>query len=83
MKVWNIRVNDIGGFDNYSFIQEDEPSNKQLEAIRKIYQNSGRYIPEDMEDIYVEIKGSFDNEKIPTYKQLIDDLKIKYGKVGK
>jgi hypothetical protein len=83
MKVWNIRVNDRGGFDNYSFIQEDEPSNKQLEAIRKIYQNSGRYIPEDMEDIYVEIKGSFDNEKIPTYQQLIDDLKIKYGKVGK
>jgi hypothetical protein len=83
MKVWNIKVTDRGGFDSYSFFQEDEPSNKQLEAIRKIYQNSGRYIPEDMEDIYVEIKGSFDNEKIPTYKQLIDDLKIKYGKVGK
>jgi hypothetical protein len=83
MKVWNIKVTDRGGFDGYSFFQEDEPSNKQLEAIRKIYQNSGRYIPEDMEDIYVEIKGSFDNEKIPTYQQLIDDLKIKYGKVGK
>jgi hypothetical protein len=83
MKVWNIKVTDRGGFDSYSFFQEDEPSNKQLEAIRKIYQNSGRYIPEDMEDIYVEIKGSFDNEKIPTYQQLIDDLKIKYGKVGK
>ena len=83
MKVWNIKVTDTGGFDSYSFFQEDEPSNKQLEAIRKIYQNSGRYIPEDMEDIYVEIKGSFDNEKIPTYQQLIDDLKIKYGKVGK
>ena len=83
MKVWNIRVNDIGGFDNYSFIQEDEPNNKQLEAIRKIYQNSGRYIPEDIEDIYVEIKGWFDKDKIPTYQQLIDDLKIKYGKVGK
>jgi hypothetical protein len=69
MKVWNIKVTDTGGFDSYSFFQEDEPSNKQLEAIRKIYQNSGRYIPEDMEDIYVEIKGSFDNEKntnIPT-----------------
>jgi len=83
MKVWNIRVNDRGGFDSYSFIQDNEPTNQQLEAIRKIYQNSGRYIPEDMEDIYVEIKGSFDNEKIPTYQQLIDDLKIKYGKVGK
>ena len=83
MKVWNIRVTDRGGFDSYSFIQDNEPSNQQLEAIKKIYQNSGRYIPEDIEDIYVEIKGSFDNEKIPTYQQLIDDLKIKYGKVGK
>jgi hypothetical protein len=83
MKVWNIKVTDRGGFDSYSFIQDNEPTNQQLEAIRKIYQNSGRYIPEDMEDIYVEIKGSFDNEKIPTYQQLIDDLKIKYGKVGK
>jgi hypothetical protein len=83
MKVWNIKVTDTGGFDSYSFIQDNEPTNQQLEAIRKIYQNSGRYIPEDMEDIYVEIKGSFDNEKIPTYQQLIDDLKIKYGKVGK
>ena len=83
MKVWNIKVTDRGGFDSYSFIQEDEPSNKQLEAIRKIYQNSGRYIPEDIEDIYVEIKGWFDKDKIPTYQQLIDDLKIKYGKVGK
>ena len=83
MKVWNIRVTDRGGFDSYSFLQEYEPSNQQLEAIKKIYQNSGRYIPEDIEDIYVEIKGSFDNEKIPTYQQLIDDLKIKYGKVGK
>ena len=83
MKVWNIKVTDRGGFDSYSFFQEDEPSNKQLEAIRKIYQNSGRYIPEDIEDIYVEIKGWFDKDKIPTYQQLIDDLKIKYGKVGK
>jgi len=83
MKVWNIKVTDRGGFDSYSFIQDNEPSNQQLEAIKKIYQNSGRYIPEDMEDIYVEIKGWFDNEKIPTYQQLIDDLKIKYGKVGK
>ena len=83
MKVWNIRVTDRNGFDSYSFIQDNEPTNQQLEAIRKIYQNSGRYIPEDMEDIYVEIKGWFDNEKIPTYQQLIDDLKIKYGKVGK
>jgi len=83
MKVWNIKVTDRSGFDSYSFIQDNEPSNQQLEAIKKIYQNSGRYIPEDMEDIYVEIKGWFDNEKIPTYQQLIDDLKIKYGKVGK
>ena len=83
MKVWNIKVTDRGGFDSYSFIQDNEPSNQQLEAIKKIYQNSGRYIPEDIEDIYVEIKGWFDNEKIPTYQQLIDDLKIKYGKVGK
>ena len=83
MKVWNIKVTDRGGFDSYSFIQDNEPSNQQLEAIKKIYQNSGRYIPEDMEDIYVEIKGWFDNEKIPTYQQFIDDLKIKYGKVGK
>ena len=83
MKVWNIRVTDRGGFDSYSFIQNNEPSNQQLEAIKKIYQNSGRYIPEDIEDIYVEIKGWFDNEKIPTYQQLIDHLKIKYGKVGK
>jgi hypothetical protein len=65
MKVWNIRVNDIGGFDNYSFIQEDEPSNKQLEAIRKIYQNSGRYIPEDIEDIYVEIKVALIKKRYP------------------
>lgn len=83
MKVWNIRVKDRGGFDSYSFFQEDQPTNQQLEAIRKIYQNSGRYIPEDIEDIDVEIKGWFDNEKIPTYQQLIDNLKIKYGKVGK
>lgn len=83
MKVWNIRVTDRGGFDTYSFFQEDQPTNQQLEAIRKIYQNSGRYIPEDIEDIDVEIKGWFDNEKIPTYQELIDDLKIKYGKVGK
>ena len=83
MRVWNIRVTDRNGFDSYSFLQENEPSNDQLEAIKKIYQNSGRYIPEDIEDIYVEIKSWFDNEKIPTYQQLIDDLKIKYGKVGK
>ena len=37
--------------------------------------------PEDMEDIYVEIKGSFDNEKIPTYQQLIDNLKQHYKKI--
>ena len=81
MKVWNIKVTDRGGFDSYSFIQDNEPTNQQLEAIRKIYQNSGRYIPEDMEDIYVEIKGSFDNEKIPTYTQLIDNLKQHYKKI--
>ena len=83
MKVWNIRVTDRNGFDSYSFFQGDIPSDEQLETIRKIYQNSGRYIPEDIEDIDVEIKGSFDNQNIPTYDQLIDDLKNKYGKVGK
>ena len=78
MRVWNIRVTDRGGFDSYSFFQEDIPSDEQLEAIRKIYQNSGRYIPEDIEDIDVELKGSFDNQNIPTYDQLIDHLKDKY-----
>ena len=78
MKVWNIRVTDRNGFDSYSFFQEDIPSDEQLETIRKIYQNSGRYIPEDIEDIDVEIKGSFDNQNIPTYEQLIDHLKDKY-----
>ena len=78
MKVWNIRVTDRNGFDSYSFFQEDIPSDEQLETIRKIYQNSGRYIPEDIEDIDVEIKGSFDNQNIPTYDQLIDHLKDKY-----
>ena len=81
MKVWNIRVTDRGGFDSYSFIQDNEPTNQQLEAIRKIYQNSGRYIPEDMEDIYVEIKGWFDKDKIPTYNQFIDNLKQHYKKI--
>jgi len=81
MKVWNIRVTDRNGFDSYSFIQDNEPTNQQLEAIRKIYQNSGRYIPEDMEDIYVEIKGWFDKDKIPTYNQLIDNLKQHYKKI--
>jgi len=81
MKVWNIKVTDRGGFDSYSFIQDNEPTNQQLEAIRKIYQNSGRYIPEDMEDIYVEIKGWFDKDKIPTYNQLIDNLKQHYKKI--
>jgi DNA invertase Pin-like site-specific DNA recombinase len=76
MKVWNIRVTDRNGFDSYSFFQEDEPTNQQLEAIRKIYQKSGRYIP-------VEIKGSFDNQNIPTYEQLLNDLENKYGKVSK
>ena len=65
------------------FFKKMIPSDEQLETIRKIYQNSGRYIPEDIEDIDVEIKGSFDNQNIPTYDQLIDDLKNKYGKVGK
>ena len=83
MKVWNIRVTDRNGFDSYSFFQEDIPSDEQLETIRKIYQNSGRYFPEDIEDIEVEIKNSFDNQNIPTYEQLIDDLKNKYGRVGK
>ena len=78
MKVWNIRVTDRNGFDRYSFFQEDIPSDEQLETIRKIYQNSGRYIPEDIEDIDVEIKGNFDNQNIPTYDQLIDHLKDKY-----
>ena len=81
MKVWNIRVTDRNGFDSYSFLQEDEPTNDQLEAIKKIYQNSGRYIPEDIDDIYVEIKSWFDNDKIPTYSQLIDDLKQHYKKI--
>ncbi len=83
MKVWNIRVTDRNGFDSYSFFQEDEPTNQQLETIRKIYQKSGRYIPEDIEDIDVEIKGSFDNQNIPTYEQLLNDLENKYGKVSK
>ena len=39
MKVWNIRVTDMNGFDSYSFFQEDEPTNQQLEVIKKIYQN--------------------------------------------
>ena len=81
MKVWNIRVTDRNGFDTYLFTQEDEPTNDQLEAIKKIYQNSGRYIPEDIDDIYVEIKSWFNNEKIPTYQQLIDDLKQNYKKI--
>ena len=81
MKVWNIRVTDRNGFDGYSFLQEDEPTNDQLEMIKKIYQNSGRYIPEDIDDIYVEIKSWFDNDKIPTYQQLIDDLKQHYKKI--
>ena len=80
MKVWNIRVTDRNGFDSYSFFQEDIPSDEQLETIRKIYQNSGRYIPEDIDDIDVEIKGSFDNQNIPTYEQLVDHLKDKYGR---
>ena len=83
MIVLNIILTDRGGFDIYSFFQEDIPSDEQLEAIRKIYQNSGRYIPEDIEDIDVELKGSFDNQNIPTYDQLIDHLKNKYGKVSK
>ena len=78
MKVWNIRVTDRNGFDSYSFFQEDQPTNQQLENIRKIYQNSGRYFPEDIEDIEVEIKSNFDNQNIPTYDQLIDHLKDKY-----
>jgi hypothetical protein len=81
MKVWNIRVTDRNGFDSYFFLQEDEPTNDQLEAIKKIYQNSGRYIPEDIDDIYVEIKSWFDNDKIPTYSKLIDDLKQHYKKI--
>ena len=81
MKVWNIRVTDRNGFDSYFFLQEDEPTNDQLEAIKKIYQNSGRYIPEDIDDIYVEIKSWFDNDKIPTYPKLIDDLKQHYKKI--
>lgn len=81
MKVWNIRVTDRGGFDTYLFTQDTEPTNEQLEAIKKIYQNSGRYIPEDIEDIYVEIRSWFNKEKIPTYQQLIDDLKQHYKKV--
>ena len=81
MKVWNIRVTDRGGFDTYLFTQDTEPTNDQLEAIKKIYQNSGRYIPEDIDDIYVEIRSWFDNDKIPTYPQLINDLKQHYKKV--
>lgn len=81
MKVWNIRVTDRNGFDTYLFTQDTEPTNDQLEAIKKIYQNSGRYIPEDIEDIYVEIRSWFNNEKIPTYQQLIDELKQHYKKV--
>ena len=35
MKVWNIRVNDYRGFDDYSFIQDHCPTNEQLDQVKK------------------------------------------------
>ena len=78
MKVWNIRVNDYRGFDDYSFIQDHCPTNEQLDQVKKIYQNSGRYIKEDIDMIDVEIRNSFDNSKIPTWDQFIEYLKEDY-----
>jgi len=78
MKVWNIEVTDRNGSDGYSFIQDHEPTEEQLDFIKKTYQNSGRYLKEELDDIYIEIINSFDNSKIPTWDQLKEYLKEKY-----
>jgi|9_EtaG_2_1085328.scaffolds.fasta_scaffold49811_2 hypothetical protein len=78
MKVWNIEVTDGNGSDGYSFIQEHMPTDEQLDFIKKTYQNSGRYLKEELDDIYVEIYNSFDNSKIPTWDQFKEYLKEKY-----
>tara|TARA_Y100000004_G_scaffold164236_1_gene194209 strand:+ start:72 stop:329 length:258 start_codon:yes stop_codon:yes gene_type:complete len=78
MKVWNIEVTDRNGSDGYSFIQNHEPTEEQLDFIKKTYENSGRYLKEELDDIYVEIINSFDNSKIPTWDQLKEYLKEKY-----
>jgi len=78
MKVWNIEVTDRNGSDGYSFIQEHMPTDEQLDFIKKTYQNSGRYLKEELDDIYVEIHNSFDNSKIPTWDQFKEHLKEEY-----
>lgn len=78
MKVWNIEVTDRNGSDGYSFIQDHEPTEEQLDFIKKTYENSGRYLKEELDDIYIEIINSFDNSKIPTWDQLKEYLKEKY-----
>ena len=82
MKVWNIEVTDRNGSDGYSFIQDHEPTEEQLDFIKKTYENSGRYLKEELDDIYIEIINSFDNSKIPTWDQLKEYLKEKYKKKG-
>ncbi len=54
MRVWNIKVTDRGGSDDYSFIQEHTPTEQQLNQVKEIYQNSGRYIKEELDDKAVE-----------------------------
>lgn len=80
MRVWNIKVTDRRGSDDYSFIQEDTPTEQQLNQIKKIYQNSGRYLKEELDDIDVEIYNSFDNSKIPTWNTFIEYLKEEKNK---
>ena len=75
MKVWNIKVTDKRGSDGYSFIQDHTPTEQQLNQIKQIYQNSGKYLKEELDDIYVEIYNSFDNSKIPTWNTFIEYLK--------
>ena len=75
MRVWNIKVTDRRGSDDYSFIQEDTPTEQQLNQIKEIYQNSGRYLKEELDDIDVEIYNSFDKSKIPTWNTFIEYLK--------
>ena len=52
MRVWNIKVTDRRGSDGYSFIQEHTPTERQLNQIKQIYQNSGRYLKEELELYY-------------------------------
>ena len=47
MKVWNIKVTDKRGSDGYSFIQDHTPTEQQLNQIKQIYQNSGKYLKEE------------------------------------